>query len=1420
MMSSRASLRALTVAGIVAGLLAAWWGAPAQAASISEATKLISAGNSAAAAAMLEEIVAEAPDNLPAHFWLGRSRVALGDLDGAVEQFQIVLDAKPTSVETRYWLGEVRRLQGRLTDARALFDEVLAANPDHRQAKAGLRAVAEEIARQQRMLGDTLTDWVLPTDDHRLALDISGLQVDPGALDIYSDHVYDYTFSDPPTDWVTTGGIWETTNRWTCSPQWSWFGGYARDGVAAIWNKRQFTGDITVEVYCGFKMGVVPGASNYRNPNDMNITICGDGANLDSGYSFILGGDLNSSTRIMRGTQVLTENRDDEAMLPIFEDGFPSTYEFHRKWWMLRVSKRGDRLEFSVDGRVVAVATDPQPLDGGRVAIWARDNGLILSRIKIYYEGEQIPRDPVPLGHLAVRPVEQVHERHATLASATHASLFNDFETDLGGVANRDAEQGAMVTIAAPGAGGSAHCAKLVNTYAGGSFAATLHAGRFDLRELPRLAFDYRLSPDARVNLYLTINNELCEMVLSGGREPAGGARMIGAVPAVQADDAWHHAEIDLLGYVEQALGASGRLLARDLFIGNLSSRDYIDAGFGGNHAGSKVFLDNLALYHPAPGEVQVTARAARDVRVSGWAITIDDDPNAVPAETVTSEDGEATLSAPGDGCWFVHARPQLADGAWGEAETLAVTVDTQPPAVLAITPEGGAPAGDRPIEITLSDRGGVGVDPETVRVGVGDTELSVDGEVVRFDPASETLSVDVAQVASFPQGGSVEVALLAAADRNGVAIAEQPRWAFKTGPEIDDVSPAPPVLAVGELPMIHDDFEEGMGEWSNWGAEGGAVLTRDPSTAASGRYSLKLYNPTSGGSFGAYIRKTAFDAGRYRIVRFAYKVPERLRADLMVHVNGARKAIRFTDTDSSYPRIGQVPGVVADNRWHYAEFNLYNMLRRDDPHAPGYKVLQMWIADSGWTSNAPGQTYHIDDFSLVPIVSAAQPLTLSWQVHDISGLAGVNWAIDESPATELDSTMLTTADHVAWTEPGDIDGWLHVRAVDSAGNWSATAHRRVLIDSSAPVAAQASPAADARTAVSEVVVRLSDQGIAGIDPGSVVLSVGGKDYSVSNSGLTYLSDRGQLVWNCERTSPEPTVFADGQQVDVVLKRAADYAGNPGESLPAWSWVMDYSQDTTPPQIADVECSTHRSLLAQTFESGLDGWSNRGGREGAAVERDTTTAASGEASIKLTQQQANGHMQALVTSRAFPADRFPVIAFDYRFDPGLKLDLMVHMNGQWWAIAMTDADRDAIGRVPGMRADGAWHHASVNIAPLLKRRQRRGPLNVDAIIVGDRNSRDNPQGATANFDNFVIGTVGTVKPVFRWTATDTTGIVGYSYVLDREPATDPPTESQGPTAAKAFDNVATGLWFLHVRAVDGAGNWGPTAHYAIMHSAG
>jgi hypothetical protein len=60
--------------------------------------------------------------------------------------------------------------------------------------------------------------------------------------------------------------------------------------------------------------------------------------------------------------------------------------------------------------------------------------------------------------------------------------------------------------------------------------------------------------------------------------------------------------------------------------------------------------------------------------------------------------------------------------------------------------------------------------------------------------------------------------------------------------------------------------------------------------------------------------------------------------------------------------------------------------------------------------------------------------------------------------------------------------------------------------------------------------------------------------------------------------------------------------------------------------------------------------------------------------------------------------------------------------------------------------------------------------------------------------------------------------MGYSYCVDRSPSTEPPTTSKGPASSFRYTDAMTrGRYYFHVRAVDGAGNWGPTAHYALMH---
>jgi hypothetical protein len=748
------------------------------------------------------------------------------------------------------------------------------------------------------------------------------------------------------------------------------------------------------------------------------------------------------------------------------------------------------------------------------------------------------------------------------------------------------------------------------------------------------------------------------------------------------------------------------------------------------------------------------------------------------------------------------------------------VAVDTEPPHVASVSPTDGATCGDQDVTLRLTDEGGVGVSPKTIAIAVNGEALTLESPGLTYDALSEELTLNPAAARmSFADKQRVEVQLLKAEDYLGHSVAPMQKWAFVVDYAMDKKPPAPPVLRAADDYLCNDTFESDMGEWANYGSANGAIVSRDATTKAGGKYSLKLYNRTNGGLFGAYVRKTSFDAGKYRIIDFDYRVNDRLREDFGIYVNGDWKDIVFTDNDNNLGTIGKIPDITPDNEWHHTELNLYDMLRKEDPQARGYTVRHFVAGDWGTTGNTQRATWWIDNFRITPIVSGAAGLRFSWDSSDMTGIAGASWVLDGSPDTVPPETVSAREPEVVAPVDGSGMKYLHVRTQDGAGNWSETTHYRVLVDAVAPTVATVSPAPDSATAEPKVVIPLSDEGGAGIDPGSLVLVVAGQEYTTANAGMTYDSDRQVLTWDPEQTSPKPTVFADGQHVDVALKSAADYAANPVASLPSWSWTMDYKKDDHPPVVAEVQSRTHPTAFCDTFEDDLGEWSAGPGAQRASMERDATTAASGQQSLKITSPAGGRALSVVARTSEFEVLTNPILSFDYKVPPDVHVDLMIQMDDSWLAVRFTDTEAAVAGQVPAVKADNQWHHATVNLAQLLRSQQPRSQrLTVQKLGFADRGQTNTPPGASFNIDNFMVARQGTTSPTFAWKSTDPTGIVAYAYACDQEPATVPAPQQGEPVTQKTFTEVQQpGLWFFHVRAEDGAGHWGPTRHYGFIH---
>src|SRR5688500_17666294 len=105
--------------------------------------------------------------------------------------------------------------------------------------------------------------------------------------------------------------------------------------------------------------------------------------------------------------------------------------------------------------------------------------------------------------------------------------------------------------------------------------------------------------------------------------------------------------------------------------------------------------------------------------------------------------------------------------------------------------------------------------------------------------------------------------------------------------------TPTPPTTNAGSNPRYNGlvstgTIEESLDDWAPIGAslrevgaplrDGSAYVERDSSTAVSGRYSVRLTCPATAVTFAAWVRRTPFDAIKYPVLAFDYKVSPQVR--------------------------------------------------------------------------------------------------------------------------------------------------------------------------------------------------------------------------------------------------------------------------------------------------------------------------------------------------------------------------------------------------------------------------------------------------------------------------------------------------------------------------------------------------------------
>lgn len=438
-------------------------------------------------------------------------------------------------------------------------------------------------------LDDQLLAWFReaePRPGQRIGLQSEWPGFDLGQVRPFSDHLLDDTFTDAPVHWWAGQGIWEVASRWPCSPGWSWFCGLQREEPSSptLWSKEAFFGDQVVELFAALQMDL-PGGPGYSHPSDINLTICGNGRDPSSGYSLIFAGHNNTTSLLFRKDQIVAEN-------PTFHFINPTSgnNDFHRHWFHLRMEKTGGHLRALIDGKVAFEYNDPDPLPGGQVALWTWNNGLMVARVRVWYQ-QSSGLQPFP----ALLPVaDEEGGKGWGIESGPPVTLTCTFEKGMAGWTNRDRPEGAVLSRDDSTAVEGRFSLRFQNPVSGGDLSAWVGLNPFSPAKFPRLAFAYRIGPEVKVNLYARIRGRWVAWLFTAEE---GGPRVpvMGKVEKVLADGQWHEAEVPLLETLRQQ-----GLQDPEIFIEELSIASprlaYLRSGFGGNPWGSTFHLDRFRL--------------------------------------------------------------------------------------------------------------------------------------------------------------------------------------------------------------------------------------------------------------------------------------------------------------------------------------------------------------------------------------------------------------------------------------------------------------------------------------------------------------------------------------------------------------------------------------------------------------------------------------------------------------------------------------------------------------------------------------------------------------------------------------------------------------------------------------------------------
>ncbi|MEK7270009.1 MAG: hypothetical protein AAB215_03600, partial [Planctomycetota bacterium] len=1218
------------------------------------------------------------------------------------------------------------------------------------------------------------------------------------------------SFENPSPDWREGEGVWGMSTRWRCDPSWSWFAGRS-DRLAALWFKRPIRGDFVLDAYAAFAMRWTH-PPLYEDPSQMNLALSSDGVHPGRGYAFLYGDDRGRRTTLRRNGDVVAETR--EHLPPALTGGFPP-FEglggLHRHWFRLTLERQGGLLTYSVEGVPVFRYHDPDPIPADRLGFWTVNQGLLLARVRLSFEGLGDAPDPIrtePPGGPA--PPETPVVR---IESPTHPSAWADFESGFDGFESLGTRHDALLSRVPRGKG---FALRATNPGPGGRFGTAWPLGGLDGRIASHLSFAFRAEKGTKTDLRVRANGRTFSWRMTDSTEPALDTEVLGRLD-VADDGAWRNVSLDLRAPVSAALGGVAPVF-EEIAFGHFGDFDLLNAGIGGNPAGAAYELDDAVLAGPGRAKAVFVV----DPR-SPWAcagVALDGRSDTIPP--APDKGGVARIEGEVRGRAFLHAALYGPKGERLSVVHRPIESDAEGPAVEAAAPANGSRSGETVARIRFRDASGV--DPGTIQVlplsaASTGAKFAPGSAGVEFDPSAAELRVDLQAIGAVPgPDGRMGFSILSAQDVLGNPLEKPVSFAWTFDPAADK---RPPDVRIEGLPP--DPIGEGASV-----AEGSRVT---PVVDSEKGACVEIRHVLAGGRFGIVLPAAPFHPGKRPWIGFDWKCDPGALIDLRASSANASWLFALSDPEGVTSEGERVPVEVPGEAgtWQTVGIpigrRISEAFERDGAVLPGdFEIRRLSLGDYGWPGSRRGLAYRVAHLRSAPAVRPGQPVPMRIRAHDAGGIAAVEfrWAgPDGKPsgwqASGTDAILAPSGATGLWR--------LESCAKDRAGNLSKVCAAEIFLDASAPSVEPVVPADGSWFAGGVAEVRIRDD--QGLDSGASRLNVGGREFALDDPAIERLAD-GRMRFRGTRAAPAPFEAADGSEVGFSVV-ARDWAGH--ETRKAWKARVDRALDRTPPPpvLPSPVPDSASVLVRMDFENDLGEAGPHGDGDGSARVRRVAGGSSGRFALRVEARAANQTAAVRLLSKPFEVSAYPFLAFDYKAAAGTRFDVLLEVQPiragkdappegfRFVNLRLLDPDAKEnyplVGTLEGCAADGRWRHARADLASILKAwMPDAADFRVRNVLLGDwKDPVSKAAGDGYWIDNVVIAKADAWKAcAFEWARPDDeSGIRRFAVSVDGGKAAETETLSWRP------EGLSPGAHKIAVSAEDLAGNKGEAGEAAM-----